>query len=97
MAVTALVVAHTICSLFVAPCSLLLAPCSLLVAALTSPPIEPRHVCTANVVLFSTDISARGLDYPDVTAVVQVGVPTNRAQYIHRLGRTGRAGKVGEG
>ena len=49
------------------------------------------------VMLFSTDISARGLDYPGVTAVVQVGIPTNRAQYIHRLGRTGRAGKAGSG
>ena len=49
------------------------------------------------MVLFSTDISARGLDYPDVTAVVQLGIPTNRAQYIHRVGRTGRAGKAGSG
>merc|ERR1712014_464121 len=32
---------------------------------------------------------------PDVTAVLQVGVPSSRDQYIHRLGRTGRAGKCG--
>ena len=46
-------------------------------------------------VIFSSDVSARGLDYPDVTAVIQVGIPSARDQYIHRLGRTGRAGKSG--
>jgi ATP-dependent RNA helicase MSS116 len=46
-----------------------------------------------NLVMFSSDVSARGLDYPDVTSVIQVGMPSDRAQYIHRLGRTARAGK----
>ncbi len=50
-----------------------------------------------NVIMFTSDVSARGVDYPDVTAVVQVGLPESREQYIHRLGRTGRAGKTGEG
>jgi ATP-dependent RNA helicase MSS116 len=48
-------------------------------------------------VLCSSDVSARGVDYPDVTLVLQVGPPANREQYIHRLGRTGRAGKRGRG
>merc|ERR1712127_605149 len=48
-------------------------------------------------VLFTSDVSARGVDYPDVTHVIQVGLPESRDQYIHRLGRTGRAGKKGEG
>lgn len=48
-------------------------------------------------ILFTSDVSARGVDYPDVTHVIQVGLPESREQYIHRLGRTGRAGKVGEG
>ncbi|GAO52608.1 hypothetical protein G7K_6681-t1 [Saitoella complicata NRRL Y-17804] len=48
-------------------------------------------------VLFSSDVSARGMDFPDVTHVIQVGQPSNREQYIHRLGRTGRAGKSGKG
>ncbi|KAK2063532.1 DEAD/DEAH box helicase [Colletotrichum caudatum] len=48
-------------------------------------------------ILFSTDVTARGLDFPNVTHVIQVGSPTNREQYIHRLGRTGRADKEGEG
>merc|ERR1719215_320297 len=46
-------------------------------------------------IVFSSDVSARGLDYPDVTTVIQVGIPAAREQYIHRLGRTGRAGKSG--
>ena len=48
-------------------------------------------------VMMSSDVSARGLDYPDVTLVVQVGLPSSKEQYIHRLGRTARAGKTGEG
>ncbi|XP_024359524.1 DEAD-box ATP-dependent RNA helicase 26 [Physcomitrium patens] len=49
------------------------------------------------VIMFTSDVSARGVDYPDVTFVVQVGTPASREQYIHRLGRTGRAGKEGRG
>jgi ATP-dependent RNA helicase MSS116 len=51
----------------------------------------------SSAVLCSSDVSARGVDYPDVTLVVQIGVPSSREQYIHRLGRTGRAGKEGRG
>jgi ATP-dependent RNA helicase MSS116 len=49
-----------------------------------------------NTVMFSSDVSARGMDYPDVTQVIQVGAPMSKEQYIHRLGRTARAGKSGE-
>lgn len=48
-------------------------------------------------ILFTSDVSARGVDYPGVTQVVQCGIADSRESYIHRLGRTGRAGKVGEG
>ena len=48
-------------------------------------------------VLFSSDVTARGMDFPEVTHVIQVGLPRERDSYIHRLGRTGRAGKEGEG
>lgn len=48
-------------------------------------------------ILFSSDVTARGMDFPDVTHVIQVGVPTSRETYIHRLGRTARANKTGEG
>ena len=50
-----------------------------------------------NLIMFSSDVSARGMDYPDVTAVIQVGMPSEKAQYVHRIGRTGRAGKAGGG
>lgn len=48
-------------------------------------------------ILFSSDVTARGMDFPDVTHVIQVHVPSNRETYIHRLGRTARANKTGEG
>ncbi|KAF9929563.1 hypothetical protein FBU30_001458 [Linnemannia zychae] len=48
-------------------------------------------------ILFTSDVSARGVDYPDVSLVIQVGIPSSKEQYIHRVGRTGRAGKSGEG
>jgi len=46
-------------------------------------------------ILVTSDVSARGIDYPGVTRVVQVGSPASTEQYIHRVGRTGRAGKDG--
>lgn len=48
-------------------------------------------------ILFSSDVTARGMDFPEVTHVIQVGPPRDRETYIHRIGRTGRAGKEGEG
>merc|ERR1712137_847531 len=49
-----------------------------------------------NIVMFSSDVSARGMDYEGVTLVLQVGL-TDKEQYIHRLGRTARAGMEGQG
>ncbi|KIL56774.1 hypothetical protein M378DRAFT_113290 [Amanita muscaria Koide BX008] len=46
-------------------------------------------------VLVSSDVSARGVDYPGVTRVIQVGVPSSKDQYVHRVGRTGRGGEGG--
>jgi ATP-dependent RNA helicase MSS116 len=48
-------------------------------------------------VLFTSDVSARGVDYPGVSQVIQFGMADSREQYIHRLGRTGRAGADGKG
>jgi len=45
--------------------------------------------CTAGLLL-SSDVSARGMDFPNVTAVYQVGLPSSAEQYVHRLGRTAR-------
>ncbi|KAI9794479.1 MAG: hypothetical protein M1833_000392 [Piccolia ochrophora] len=50
-----------------------------------------------SAILFSSDVTARGMDFPNVTHVIQVGVPSTRDAYIHRLGRTARAEKTGEG
>ncbi|KAJ1984754.1 hypothetical protein H4R34_000442 [Dimargaris verticillata] len=52
---------------------------------------------TPGSILVTTDVSARGVDYPDVSLVLQLGIPQSRDQYIHRVGRTGRAGKSGQG
>jgi ATP-dependent RNA helicase MSS116, mitochondrial len=53
---------------------------------------------TANTgILIATDVVARGMDFPGVTAIFQVGLPGDRESYIHRLGRTARAGAVGRG
>lgn len=46
-------------------------------------------------VLIATDIIARGLDISDVTHVVNFDLPEQAEQYIHRIGRTGRADKEG--
>lgn len=46
-------------------------------------------------ILVATDVAARGLDIPDVTLVIQYDLPSNIDSYVHRIGRTGRAGKKG--
>ncbi|KAF5367171.1 hypothetical protein D9758_004049 [Tetrapyrgos nigripes] len=43
-------------------------------------------------ILVTSDVSARGVDYPNVSRVLQVGCPASTDQYIHRVGRTGRGG-----
>ncbi|KAF4513490.1 hypothetical protein G6O67_000756 [Ophiocordyceps sinensis] len=50
-----------------------------------------------NAVLFSSDVTARGMDFPNVTHVLQVDTPRDRESYIHRLGRTARQDKDGQG
>jgi len=46
-------------------------------------------------VLVATDVASRGLDIPDVEAVVNYSFPQTIEAYVHRIGRTGRAGKRG--
>ncbi|CAD6885335.1 unnamed protein product [Tilletia laevis] len=46
---------------------------------------------SGGAVLVTSDVSARGVDYPGTTRVIQFGVPQTRESYIHRIGRTGRA------
>jgi superfamily II DNA/RNA helicase len=45
--------------------------------------------------LIATDVAARGLDIPHVNLVIQTKVPLDKESYVHRSGRTGRAGKKG--
>ncbi|MCA8977406.1 MAG: DEAD/DEAH box helicase, partial [Planctomycetes bacterium] len=46
--------------------------------------------------LVATDVAARGLDIADVTVVVHYDLPLDGATYVHRSGRTGRAGQKGQ-
>ena len=46
-------------------------------------------------VLVATDIAARGLDIPAISHVVNYDLPMTAADYVHRIGRTGRAGRSG--
>ncbi len=47
-------------------------------------------------VLVATDVLARGIDVSDVEMVVNLSIPDNPEDYVHRIGRTGRAGVSGE-
>ena len=46
-------------------------------------------------VLIATDVAARGIDVDDVTHVINHTIPEDHNAYLHRVGRTGRAGKTG--
>lgn len=46
-------------------------------------------------ILIATDVAARGIDVDDVDAVFNYDIPQDNEYYIHRIGRTGRAGKTG--
>ena len=47
---------------------------------------ETRLIC-------ATDLAARGLDVSDITLVINYAFPMTIQDYIHRIGRTGRAGR----
>jgi superfamily II DNA/RNA helicase len=47
-------------------------------------------------VLLATDVASRGLDIDDVTHVINFDLPQTYEDYVHRIGRTGRADKTGK-
>ncbi len=50
---------------------------------------------TPNAILVATSVVARGLDVPDLNLVINYDCPNHLEDYVHRVGRTGRAGKKG--
>ncbi|KAK3670277.1 ATP-dependent rRNA helicase spb4 [Recurvomyces mirabilis] len=63
-------------------------------------PVRAKNVarfqdCTTPAILVTTDVLARGIDIPDIDLVVQLDPPSQPKDFIHRCGRSGRAGKRG--
>jgi len=54
-----------------------------------------KFVKLSSGVMFSTDVAARGVDIPDVDWIVQLAAPKDPAFFVHRVGRTARAGRTG--
>lgn len=48
-------------------------------------------------ILITTDLASRGLDFEDVTTIIQFDFPKDIITLLHRFGRTARAGKSGNG
>merc|ERR1719375_2550953 len=76
-----------------------------LVNFLSAPKIQERKTivfflsCAATEycgVLLATDLAARGVDIPGIDWIVQFDMPQDPSQFVHRIGRTARAGRDGQ-
>ena len=64
-------------------------------SAIRSKNLQRFRDCMTTAILLTTDVLARGIDIPDIDLVVQLDPPTQPKDFIHRCGRSGRAGKRG--
>lgn len=64
-------------------------------AAIRTKNLRRFRDCMMPAILLTTDVLARGIDIPDIDLVVQLDPPTQPKDFIHRCGRSGRAGKRG--
>lgn len=64
-------------------------------AAIRTKNLRRFRDCLTPAVLLTTDVLARGIDIPDIDLVIQLDPPTQPKDFIHRCGRSGRAGKRG--
>jgi superfamily II DNA/RNA helicase len=53
--------------------------------------LRSRHL----KILVATDVASRGIDVPSISHVINYGLPMKEEDYVHRIGRTGRAGRTG--
>jgi superfamily II DNA/RNA helicase len=58
--------------------------------------IIKQYRSISDAILVATDVAARGLDIDDITHVINYDEPHSEEDYIHRIGRTGRAGRFGK-
>ncbi|WP_179492848.1 DEAD/DEAH box helicase [Microbacterium immunditiarum] len=72
-------------------------------AAINGDIAQPQREKTVNQlksgkldILVATDVAARGLDVDRISHVVNYDIPTDAESYVHRIGRTGRAGRTGD-